>query len=210
MHVSLNRKLSRSNLLGSIGNCYRALSQKAKLLEKLCDLLTIEALRLRKFLLNHTWASQEQKPKNPVARDVLACRIIGEDAVPNACFDLYDSHPSRDLWKAMLLMWLEQAKSKAKGCFDHYYMKCTLDRIFAVRKIPHSTISWWPHDCPAYVTWYEILCPGQQLSEEERFQILCHTYLTLNRYKTCTFTNALAQTCWLKKHKNGKLDLPCL
>ena len=165
---------------------------------------------LKKVLVEPHMGKPRTKPKNPVARDVLACRIIGEDAVPNACFDLYDSHPSRDLWKAMLLTWLEQAKSKSKGCFDHYYMKCTLDRIFAVRKIPHSTISWWPHDCPAYLTWYEILCPGQQLSEKERFQILCHTYLTLNRYKTCTFTNALAQTCWLKKHKNGKLDLPCL
>ena len=74
---------------------------------------------LKKVLVEPHMGKPRTKPKNPVARDVLACRIIGEDAVPNACFDLYDSHPSRDLWKAMLLTWLEQAKSKSKGCFDH-------------------------------------------------------------------------------------------
>jgi hypothetical protein len=140
-----------------------------------------------------------QIPTNGVEQDVLACRIVGVDAMPAATCDLYDAQPSRDLWKAIMLTWLENVHKMCAGCFNVYYLKCTLDRLFAVRNIDHGTISWWPLTCPAYQAWYERLYPGKDLSSEEMFQVLCKTYITLNQCKTCTFTDALAQTCWLKK-----------
>ena len=81
-----------------------------------------------------------------------------------------------------------------------------VDRWFTVRKIDHGTISWWPLMCPAYQTWYERLYPEKDLSSEEKFQVLCKTYVTLNQYRTCTFTDALVQTCWLEKENHGKLS----
>jgi len=80
-------------------------------------------------------------------------------------------------------------------------------RLFAVRKIDHGTISWWPVNCPAYGDWIRLLYPDQTFSKEERFQILCSTYLALNAKKPCSFPDALAQTCWVKKENNGKLRL---
>ena len=68
-----------------------------------------------------------------VERAILACRLIGEDAMPRACLALYEKNPSRDLWKASMLTWLEQVHSKCSGCFNHYYLKSSLDRAFAVR-----------------------------------------------------------------------------
>ena len=138
---------------------------------------------------------------------MLACRIIGVDAMPAAICDLYDVQPSRDLWKAIMLTWLERVHNMCTGCFNDYYLKCTLDRLLAVRKIDHGTISWWPTMCPAYRDWYNILYPGKNLSPEERFQVLCTTYTTLNQYKTCSFTEALAQTCWLEKERKGRLHV---
>ena len=55
-----------------------------------------------------------------VERAVLACRIVGEDAMPGACLELYEKNPSRDLWKAPMLTWLEQVHRKCSGFFDHY------------------------------------------------------------------------------------------
>ena len=147
------------------------------------------------------------KPSDAAVRDVLACQIVGVDTMPNACCNLYDAKPSRDLWQAIMLTWLEQVQSKSSGCFSHYYLKCTLDRVLAVRKIDHGTISWWPTDCPAYLDWYQLLYPGRSLSSQEKFQVLCETYLTLNRRRhgTCSIAEALAQTCWVKKEWNGQL-----
>ena len=53
-----------------------------------------------------------QSNKNTVERAVLACRLVGEDAMPGACLALYDKNPSRDFWKASMLTWLEQVHSK--------------------------------------------------------------------------------------------------
>ena len=142
-----------------------------------------------------------------VQRDVLACRLVGEDAMPGACCDLYDKNPSRDLWKASMLTWLEQVHSKCSGCFNHYYLKCTLDRAFAVRKFSYATISWWPTECPAYDLWFQLLYPGKSLTAEEKFQVLCNTYLALNQTKNCSFPEALAQTCWMHRDKNGTLHV---
>ena len=146
-------------------------------------------------------------PKNATARDVLACRIVGQDSLPHAICDLYDASPSRDLWKAMLQEWLRQARSRALGAFGHYYMKCCLDRLIAVREIDHGTISWWPTECPSYRKWYEILYPDRccraRLDTEAKFQILCAIYRRLNAVRNCTtFTDALAQTCWTLKELN--------
>ena len=122
-----------------------------------------------------------QSNVNTVERAVLACKIIGEDAMPNACLALYEKNPSRDLWKASMLTWLEQVHSKCAGSFNHYYLKCSLDRAFAVRTFSPATISWWPIECPAYVSWYKLLYPGRRLTTEEKFQVLCTTYITLNQ-----------------------------
>ena len=127
--------------------------------------------------------------------------------MPRACCDLYDKNPSRDLWKASMLSWLEQVHSKVSGCFDHYYLKCALDRAFAVRKFSYATISWWPTECPAYQLWFQLLYPDKSLTTEEKFQVLCNTYLALNRTKNCSFPQALAQTCWVHKEKNGTLHV---
>ena len=148
-------------------------------------------------------------PTNPIARDVLACKIVGCDAIPLAICDLYDAGPSRDLWKAMLQEWLLQVKSKCSGAFAHYYMKCCLDRLFAVRHIDHGTISWWPSECPSYKQWYKLLFTKKKnFNEEEKFQILCAIYKKLNVVRTgCTFTDALAQTCWSLKEQDNRLML---
>ena len=58
-------------------------------------------------------------PTNPVARDVLMCKIVGYDSIPHAICALYDAAPSRDLWTAMLHEWLRQAQSRASGAFSH-------------------------------------------------------------------------------------------
>ena len=62
---------------------------------------------LTKLLPQNHLAAPRQIPANAVARDVLACRIIGVDAMPAATCDLYDAQPSRDLWKAIMVTWLE-------------------------------------------------------------------------------------------------------
>ena len=145
--------------------------------------------------------------KGAVERAVLQCRLIGEDAMPCACLGEYETSPSRGLWKASMLSWLEQVHSKCSGAFNHYYLKCALDRAFAVRKFSYATISWWPTECPAYQNWYKVLYPHRSLSGEEKFQVLCHTYLAMNRTKTCSTPDALAQTCWLKMEENGRLHV---
>ena len=140
-------------------------------------------------------------------RDVLACKIIGQDALPYAICELYEANPSRDLWKGMLQEWMQQASSRASGAFGHYYMKCCLDRLFSVRQICHGTISWWPTNCPSYKKWYGVLYPKQRLDDNSKFQILCAIYLKLNAARNCSFPNALAQTCWYLKEKNKRLAL---
>ena len=143
-----------------------------------------------------------------VERAVLACRIVGEDAMPDACLELYENNPSRDLWKASMLTWLEAVHRKCSGFFNHYYLKCALDRAFAVRTFSTSTISWWPTECPAYRQWYKLLYPERHLTEAEKFQVLCTTYVALNQKKgMCSIPEALAQTCWVKREKNGSLHL---
>ena len=158
---------------------------------------------LTKLLPQNHLGAPGQIPANAVARDVLACRIVGVDAMPAATCDLYDAQPSRDLWKAIMVTWLENVHKICTGCFSDCFLKCTLDRWFAVRTIDHGTISWWPLACPAYRNWYKRLYPGRALSSEEKFQVLCKTYITLNQYKSCTFTDALAQTCWRDRDMQG-------
>ena len=148
-----------------------------------------------------------QTTDDTVERAVLACKVVGEDAMPGACLALYEKSPSRDLWKASMLTWLEQVHSRCAGCFNHYYLKCSLDRAFAVRSFSLATISWWPTECPAYLNWYRLLYPDRSLTTEEKFQVLCATYLALNQKRNCSIPEALAQTCWLKMEKNGKLHV---
>ena len=62
-----------------------------------------------------------QSNVDTVERAVLACKLIGDDAMPGACLVLYEKNPSRDLWKASMLTWLDQVHSKCSGCFNHYY-----------------------------------------------------------------------------------------
>ena len=145
--------------------------------------------------------------KGAVERAVLQCRVIGEDAMPGACLAEYERSPSRGLWKASMLSWLEQVQSKCSGAFNHYYLKCSLDRAFAVRTFSPATISWWPTECPSYLHWYELLYPERSLTTEEKFQVLCTTYIALNQKRNCSIPEALAQTCWLKMEKDGKLHV---
>ena len=51
-----------------------------------------------------------QRNDDYVERAVLACRLVGEDAMPGACLALYEKNPSRDFWKSSTLMWLEQVQ----------------------------------------------------------------------------------------------------
>ena len=120
---------------------------------------------------------------------------------------LYEKNSSQDFWKASMLTWLEQVHSKCSGCFNHYYLKCSLDRAFAVRTFSYATISWWPTECLAYLHWYKLLYPDRSLTTEEKFQVLCTTYLALNQKRNCSIPEALAQTCWVKMEKNGKLHV---
>lgn len=149
------------------------------------------------------------KPVDATERDVLTCQLVAFDSLPQEVCNLYDTHPTRELWKVMLKEWLRQASLACKGVFDHYYLKCCLDRLFAVRKIDHGTISWWPVECPSYVYWYGILYPNRcsraHFHEEEKFQILCAIYHKLKLvFFRCTFTDALAQTCWNMKEAKGR------
>ena len=108
----------------------------------------------------------------------------------------------------MLREWHEQVQTKCSGTFGHYYMKCCLDRLFAVKRIDHGTISWWPTECPSYVKWYRLLFPNvQSFTQEEKFKILCVIYNKLNATRACSFPDALAQTCWSLKEKDGRLTL---
>ena len=158
-----------------------------------------------KEVLLQSGLERAKMPTDPVDRDILACQIV-DAALPRACCDLYDARPSRDLWQAMLEEWMQQIKVKCRGPFSHYYLKCCLDRLFAVKRIDHGTISWWPVACPAYNSWYKLLYPHQKLSVQDKFQILCATHTALNRKKSCTFTDGLAQTCWAKKEWGGRLS----
>ncbi len=152
--------------------------------------------------------SKVNVPKSGVARDVLACKLVGFAAMPVVVCDLYDSAPSRDLWKAMLQQWLSQVNRTCTGAMGHYYMKCCLDRLFAVKDINPGTVSWWPTQCPSYVTWYKNLYRGSKdFDEEDHFQILCAIYRKLNGARCCSFPDALAQTCWSMKEEKGTLEL---
>ena len=142
---------------------------KHKAAGNVCRSSNFYSSTLRKLLPQNHLGEPGQIPANAVARDVLACRIVGVDAMPAATCDLYDAQPSRDLWKAIMGTWLENVHKMCTGCFSDYYLKCTLDRWFAVRTIDHGTISWWPLACPAYQTWYKRLYPTRALSSEEKF-----------------------------------------
>ena len=61
--------------------------------------------------------------------------------------------------------------------------------------------------CHAYQEWYERLYPGESLAPEEKFEVLCTIYNTLNQKIICTISEALAQTCWLEKESKGKLHV---
>ena len=186
----------------------QSIVKKSKQTGQRCRSSNYRSTTLRKIRLpSHIGKARLLQSIDAVQRDVLACRLVGEDAMPGACCDLYDKNPSRDLWKASMLSWLEQVHSKCSGCFNHYYFKCTLDRAFAVRKFSYATISWWPTECPAYDLWFQLLYPGKSLTAEEKFQVLCNTYLALNQTKNCSFPEALAQTCWMHKDKNGTLHV---
>ena len=179
----------------------QSIVQKHKSTGNICRSSNYRSTTLKQVVLQSHQAAPRQIQSNPVARDVLACRIVSVDAMPAAICDLYDVQPSRDLWKAIMLTWLERVHNMCAGCFSDYYLKCTLDRLLAVRRVDHGTISWWPTMCPAYQSWFERLYPGKNLSPEEMFQVLCTTYSTLSQYKTCTITEALAQTCWAEKDR---------
>ena len=147
-------------------------------------------------------------PVDASERDVLTCQLIAA-ALPQAVCDLYDANPSRPLWCAMLKEWLRGAGLRCKGVFDHYYLKCCLDRLISVHCVDHGTISWWPTECPSYVYWYDILYPNgcyrAPFDEDDKFQILCAIYRKLNATKgPSTFTDALAQTCWMMKEDHGR------
>ena len=133
-------------------------------------------------------------PKNTIARGVPACQLMGFTAMPTAVCDVYDAAPSRGVWKAMLKQWLYQASTTCAGAFGHYYMKCCLDRLCAVKQIDHDIISWWPTDCPSYRTWYKLLyVDSKDFSEEDHYQALCAIYRKLHSAHRCTFPEALAQ-----------------
>ena len=60
---------------------------------------------LRKILLpSHIGKARLlQSNADTVERAVLACKLVGEDAMPGACLALYEKNPSRDFWKASML-----------------------------------------------------------------------------------------------------------
>ncbi len=183
----------------------QSIVQKHKAAGKIWRSSNHRSIAMTKLRPQSHLGTPRQVPTNGVPRDALACRVVGVDAMPAAICDLYDAQPSRDLWKAIMVTWLENVHKMCAGCFNDYYLKCTLDRWFAIRKIDHGTISWWPTTCPAYQAWYKRLYPGKNLSSEEKYRVLCKTYIALNQYKTCTFADAVAQTCWLERESHGRL-----
>ena len=62
-------------------------------------------------------------------------------------------------------------------------------------------------ECPAYLHWFGLLYPARSLTIEEQLQVLCTTYIALNRKRHCSIPDALAQTCWVMMEKNGRLHL---
>ena len=74
-----------------------------------------------------------------------------------------------------MVTWLERVHNMCKGCFNDYYLKCTLDRLLAARTIDHGTISWWPTMCPADQEWCKRLYLGKNVAREEKFQVLLTT-----------------------------------
>ena len=95
---------------------------------KTCRSSNYRSLALRKLLPQSHQGAALEKPSNPVARDVLACRIIGVDAMPVAICDLYDVQPSRDLWKAIMVTWLERVHNMCKGCRGNKILALRLRR----------------------------------------------------------------------------------
>ena len=187
----------------------QSIVQKSKQQGKRFRSSNYRSTTLRKILLpRHIGKARLlQSTDDTVERAVLACRIVGEDAMPGACMDLYDKSPSRDLWRASMLTWLDQVHSKCSGCFNHYYLKCSLDRAFAVRTFSSATISWWPTECPSYLNWYKLIYPNRALNADEKFQILCTTYMALNQKRICSIPESLAQTCWVKMENGGRLHV---
>ena len=48
---------------------------------------------------------------------------------------------------------------------------------------------------------------AKNLAPEEKPQVICATYATLNQKMTCTISDELAQTCWLEKESKGELHV---
>ena len=130
----------------------QSIVQKVKPRGQPCRSSNYRSTTLRELRVpSHCGEARVLQSSDGVERAVLARKVVGEDAMPGACLALYEANPSRDLWKVSMLTWLEQVHSKCSGCFGHDYLKCALDRAFAVRRFDPATISWWPTECPAYL-----------------------------------------------------------
>ena len=92
----------------------RKVLSKAKANKQLLRSSNFYSATLRGVVLQ-SGHSEVDKPKDPVARDVLACKLAGFDALPRIVCDLYDENPSRDHWRAMLQEWHQQVQTKCSG-----------------------------------------------------------------------------------------------
>ena len=135
-------------------------------------------------------------PSDAAERDTLAARLA-VSATPIALLQLFETSPSRDLWKAMLFAFLENLRQRSKGLCRHYMLKCGLDRFLAARPVEPGVLSWWPHDCPGYKAVWTVLWP--HLPKKDRVRALMYVYKRLKNIRRCTLPSALAQLCWWAK-----------
>ena len=119
--ASLRRRRSYSSRRGLTGNCYRALSRSlSKQVNDFARRITEAQLLERSGYRVTSEKRVCYRDADTVERAVLACKLVGEDAMHGACLVLYEKNPSRDFWKTSMLTWLEQVHSKCSGCFNHY------------------------------------------------------------------------------------------
>ena len=63
------------------------------------------------------------------------------------------------------------------------------------------------HRMPSVSKLVQTTYPDKSLTTEEKFQVLCTTYIALNQKRNCSIPEALAQTCWVKMEKDKKLHV---
>ena len=102
--ASSTRRFSFSSRRGLTGKCYRALCRKLSKgashgVRRITEAPFCESSGYRVTAVKRVCYRAAMVLSEPF----LACKVVGEDAMPGACLALYEANPSRDLWKASML-----------------------------------------------------------------------------------------------------------